>query len=268
MCINEHSVDSRHVSISSLLNDLTWLELRCDRLRRRGLLLLLLNNTLAHWRSFSAASTENNRASNWSQLVCGQRPLAVGSLCVDNHVGSLWTSSTCRRESPCYSERMFIIRSHIGFDTLKNKRCNRIYTLNSDLWSEGLSSSEVTLRWVGKQSRQNVATQHDVTWTPIRCKTDRHTKCVTQEKHWHFHSTGRPYSLLCAFMKTDQIPGMWSWSFTDPNLKCPASLGESRALAPGRRNHLPPGLPNRNLQRHQSPGDISDDEQWTPIGTE
>lgn len=55
------------------------------------------------------------------------------------------------------------------------------------------------------------------------------------------------HSLLCAFMKSDQIPETWFRSFTDSSLNFfPVWVrSESWYL---RQSHLPPGLPNRNLQ--------------------
>lgn len=50
-----------------------------------------------------------------------------------------------------------------------------------------------------------------------------------------------PHSLLCAFMKSDQIPETWLRSFTDPSLNVFPVWVRSES-------HLPPGLPNRNLQ--------------------
>lgn len=241
---NEHSEDSRHVSVSILLNDLTWLKLRSD---------CCCCWSIAHWLEITEdhfqlhqlktmtppADYSLSVAKDQQQLgVCAWKSclLTSNQLNVQTGVTVLFRTEVHYQIPNRFRDKknqLFLFRAE------RKETDDRIRILNSVLWPEGPSSSKMTLRWFEKRSGRNAVTPPDVILTSIRCKTDRRAHKVrdTRKTFDTFHSTGRlsSHSLLCAFLKTVQIPEISTWSFTDSNLKCSPSTGIRETESPSSR---------------------------------
>lgn len=121
-------------------------------------------------------------------------------------------------------------------------------------WSDW-EGTLLTLGWKTQNDR-NAIIEHDVTLTVMHYKTEKHTQSALHMKQidtfCHVNLDGAPQPLpplssLCVH-EVRPDPRNLTEEFHWPQLKLFPSLGKIRELVSETESHLPPGLPNRNLQ--------------------